>query len=101
MATEKTLRICNKGHKYYKSSRLTNGTLLDLQPKRLIKHNLFEPNSETVMAVLTYEFQEKDGITLLTGKEELPQPLDTAAFDDASAGWKSALDLVKQIAETL
>ncbi|MBX2924371.1 MAG: SRPBCC domain-containing protein [Chitinophagaceae bacterium] len=81
--------------------RLTNGTLLDFQPMHLIKHDLFEPNSEIVMAVLTYEFHEKDGITLLTGKEELSQPLDKATFDDASAGWASALNTVKQIAEAL
>lgn len=89
------------GFKKADGNRLTNGTLLDFQPERLIKHNLFEPNSETVMAILTYEFRKKNGITLLTGKEELTQPLDKASFNDATAGWKSALDLVKQIAETL
>lgn len=89
------------GFKKANGNRLTNGTLLNFQPERLIKHNLFEPNSETVMSVLTYEFQEKDGVTLLTGKEELSQPLDKTSFDNASAGWKSALDLVKQIAEAL
>jgi uncharacterized protein YndB with AHSA1/START domain len=82
-------------------NRLTNGILLEFQPERLIKHNLFEPNSERVMAVITYEFQEKNGVTLLTGKEELTQSLDKTDFDDASAGWTSALNLVKQIAETL
>src|SRR5690606_11716195 len=82
-------------------NRLTNGTLLNLQPKRLIKHNLFEPNGETIMAVISYEFQEKDGVTLLTGKEELTQPLNKTAFEDASAGWTSALNFVKQIAEAL
>lgn len=88
------------GFKKADGNRLTNGTLLDFKPERLIKHSLFEPNSETIMAVLTYEFSEKDGITLLKGKEELSQPLlDKATFDDATTGWKSALDLVKQIAE--
>lgn len=89
------------GFKKADGNRLTNGTLLDFQAERLIKHNLFEPNSETIMAVITYEFSEKDGITILKGKEELTQPLDKVTFDDASAGWKSALDFVKQIAEAL
>lgn len=82
-------------------SKLTGGTLLEFQLERLIKHNLFGPNSETVMAVITYAFQEKNGFTLLTGKEELTQPLDKDTFDDAFAGWISALDLVKKIAEAL
>ena len=89
------------GFKKADGNRLTNGTLLDFQPKHLIKHNLFEPNGETIMAVISYEFQEKDGVTLLTGKEELTQPLNKTAFEDASAGWTSALNFVKQIAEAL
>lgn len=89
------------GFKKVDGSRLTNGTLLGFKPGQLIMHNLFERNSETVMAIITYAFQEKNGLTLLTGKEELTQPLDKTTFDDASAGWASALNLVKQIAETL
>lgn len=82
-------------------NRLTNGVLLDFQPQRLIKHNLFDPDSGTVIAVITYEFREKEGHTLLAGKEELTQPLDEAAFADASAGWESALNAVKELAESL
>ncbi|MBN8857059.1 MAG: SRPBCC domain-containing protein [Sphingobacteriales bacterium] len=89
------------GFKKADGNILTNGTLLDFQPERLIRHSLFEPNTETIMAVLTYEFLEKDGVTLLMGKEELTHPLDKATFDDASAGWVSALDSVKRIAEAL
>ncbi|MFT3750230.1 MAG: SRPBCC domain-containing protein [Agriterribacter sp.] len=89
------------GFKKADGNQLTSGTLLDFQPERLIRHSLFEPNTETIMAVLTYEFLEKDGVTLLTGKEELTHPLDKATFDDAFAGWASALDFVKRIAEAL
>jgi len=53
------------------------------------------------MAVIFYTFREKDGITLLTGKEELTKPLDKTAFDDALAGWVSALKSVKEMAEKL
>lgn len=87
------------GFKNVNGNRLTNGTLLGFQPGLLIKHNLFEPDGETIMAVITYEFQERGGVTLLTGKEELTQTLDKVAFDDALAGWKSALNAVKQLAE--
>jgi uncharacterized protein YndB with AHSA1/START domain len=87
------------GFKNADGKRLTNGVLLEFQHERLIKHNLHKPDSKTVMAILIYEFQEKDGYTLLKGKEELVQPLDKIAFDDASEGWKSALNLVKHLAE--
>ena len=89
------------GFKTVNGNRLTNGTILEYQPERLIKHNLFEPNSEKVMAVITYDFQEKDGDTLLTGNEELTRPLDKTAFKDASEGWGFALNTIKELAESL
>lgn len=52
------------------------------------------------MALITYEFPQKDGRTLLIGKEELIQPLDQAAFDDAFEGWEAALTAVKELAES-
>lgn len=82
-------------------NKLTNGVLLEFQSEHMIKHSLYEPNSDTVMAILTYVFQEKDGYTVLIGMEEFIQPLDSATYTDASAGWESALDLVKQISEAL
>lgn len=81
-------------------SRLTNGVLLSFQPQRLIKHSLFEPDGETVMAIITYEFWEKDGYAQLTGKEEMIQSLDKSAFDDVTEGWESALKAVKELAES-
>jgi uncharacterized protein YndB with AHSA1/START domain len=36
----------------------TNGILLDFQPERIIKHSLIEPDGETVIAILTYDFYE-------------------------------------------
>ena len=90
---------CSFRFKKTDGDRLTDGVLLEFQPGQLIKHNLYEPHSETVMAIVTYKFQEMDDYTLLTGKEELLQPLNNTSFDDASEGWKSALNLVKQLAE--
>ena len=52
------------------------------------------------MALIAYEFQQKDGRMFLIGKEELIQPLDQAAFDDASEGWEAALTAVKELAES-
>ncbi|HWV68555.1 hypothetical protein, partial [Chitinophaga sp.] len=70
-------------------------------PMELIKHSLFENNTGTVIAVLTYSFQQKGDQTLLTGQEELIKGLDQAAYDDANEGWDLALDAVKRIAESL
>lgn len=89
------------GFKNTGGNRLTNGVLLAFQPEQLIQHSLYEPGSETVIAILTYQFQEKEGYTTLTGKEELAQPLDKDAFEEASVGWESALKAVKKIAESI
>ncbi|MBS0028292.1 SRPBCC family protein [Chitinophaga sp. 22321] len=80
---------------------LTNGVLLDFKPMQLIKHSLFENDTDTVIAVLTYSFQENDGQTLLTGQEELITRLDQAEYQDAVEGWDQALNAVKLIAEAL
>lgn len=80
--------------------RLINGILLEFETERLIQHSLYGPDSEAAMAILTYEFLEKDGVTVLTGKEELMHPLDEDAFEDASVGWESALRSLKEIAES-
>ncbi len=61
--------------------RLINGILLEFETERLIQHSLYGPDSEAAMAILTYEFLEKDGVTVLTGKEELMHPLDEDAFE--------------------
>ena len=80
---------------------ITNGILLDFKPMLLIKHSLFENNADTVIAMLTYSFQQKGNQTLLTGQEELVKRLDPTEYDDANKGWEQALNIVKQIAEAL
>lgn len=82
-------------------TKLTNGRLLELQPGKLIKHSLFKTGSEEIISVITYEFFDNNGYTLLKGKEELSQPLGKAAFDDAREGWEFALQSVKEIAEKI
>jgi uncharacterized protein YndB with AHSA1/START domain len=89
------------GFKTMDGIRLTNGTILEYQHERLIKHNLFEPKSEKVIAVITYDFQEKNGVTLLTGSEELTQSFDNSAVKNALEGWEFALNTIKQLAESL
>lgn len=78
---------------------VTNGVLLAFEPMQLIKHSLYESNSENVMAYITYTFQESAGQTILNGQEELVGSLSAAEYDDACAGWEQALNAVKEIAE--
>ncbi|MGK9120028.1 SRPBCC family protein [Olivibacter jilunii] len=89
------------GFKKIGGDSLTNGVLMELAPYRLIKHSLFYPNSERLMAVITYEFHDKEHVTILAGKEELTESLDKESYKDAVAGWEFALKQVKEIAESI
>jgi len=80
-------------------NRLTNGILLELEPLLLIRHNLLDPDDGTVQAVITYLFRDKEGRTVLTGREVVMRPLEQADFEDAAAGWEFALNAVKELAE--
>lgn len=51
---------------------MTNGVLLAFEPMQLLKHSLYESDSEKVMAYITYTFQESAGQTILNGQEEQP-----------------------------
>ena len=67
----------------------------------LIRHSLFEADHQTIMSIVSYTFQEQDGITTLIGTEKLTQTVDTASYEEYTAGWIAALNAVKQIAEML
>lgn len=88
------------GFKKVDGTGLTNGVLLALEPQRLIKHSLFLPTSDKMIATITYHFEVKDRFTLLKGEEVLVEPLGKGDFDDACAGWEFALNQVKKIAES-
>ncbi|MBZ4188120.1 SRPBCC family protein [Niabella beijingensis] len=89
------------GFRNMQGNKVTNGELLEFEPGRLIKHDLRESDNETILSVITYEFREEDGATILTGKEVMKHPLEQTAFDDAEAGWEFALKAVKDLAEKL
>lgn len=72
------------GFKKTGGAAITRGILLALKPMQLIKHSLFENDTDVVIAMLTYSFQQKDDQTMLRGQEELIKQLDQAGYDDAS-----------------
>jgi uncharacterized protein YndB with AHSA1/START domain len=78
---------------------VTNGKLLEFQPMRIIRHSLFDEATAEAISEVTYTFEEDGTQTVLTGREDMAQPLDDAAYDDAVTGWEEALSEVKRIAE--
>ena len=81
---------------------LTNGSILKIEPQKILQHNLFgsDPAStEAVISVITYEFHEKDGRTTILAREDFSRPIDDEEYAAAMSGWDAALYSVKEIAE--
>jgi uncharacterized protein YndB with AHSA1/START domain len=86
------------GWKTSEGQMLTNGSILKIEPEKLLQHNLFHADG-SVLSVITYEFGETNGVTTIHAREEFSHPLDDAALVDAQAGWDAAFHAVKEIAE--
>lgn len=54
-----------------------------------------------LLSVITYLFEERGGDTILIGREELNYEVSAEELEDASAGWDSALNAVKETAEKI
>lgn len=79
----------------------TKGTVLEVNPKRLLKHNLFDLNDNRLLSVITYEFTENAGITIISAKEEIKYEMTNEQFQEANEGWDFALQSVKETAEKI
>ena len=78
----------------------TNGAILQLEPERILQHNLFNPGEETnVLSVITYQMEKKDAVTVLNAREDYSFELTAKEYEDASAGWDFALAILKETAE--
>jgi uncharacterized protein YndB with AHSA1/START domain len=80
----------------------TNGSILKIEAEKLLRHNLFDlavPETQSVLSVITYEFREQDGRTMLRAREDFSQPLDDVGYAAVLEGWDAALHSVKEIAE--
>ena len=81
---------------------LTNGMILEIEPQRILKHDLFSnPESSSVIATLTYTFSESDKRTTISIREDFVNPITEQEYSDSIEGWKSALSGAKKIAEKL
>ena len=77
---------------------LTNGTILQIEPEKRLKHNLLNPNS-TVISEITYELREENGRTVLYAREDFTHPVTEEEYSDAMDGWDVALAALKDVAE--
>ena len=79
----------------------TNGTILELEPAHLLKHNLFSGDNPSVISVITYTFRGNGETTTLFAREDLAYEPSDKEYEEASEGWDSALLGVKQTAEKI
>lgn len=80
----------------------TSGSILKIEPEKLLQHNLFrssEPSTRSVLSVITYEFHEQNGNTTILAREDFSHPINDEEYAAALDGWDAALRSVKAIAE--
>jgi uncharacterized protein YndB with AHSA1/START domain len=90
------------GWKGKNSSLYTNGIILELEPEKLLKHNLLDLNDKNrMLSVITYELVKNGAGTIVSAREEINYEMTDHQFKDANEGWDAALQLVKYVAEQL
>jgi len=79
---------------------MTKGKILKIEPEKLLEHNLFmSPDSDEVIAVLTYELHENNDNTTVQIKEVFSKPINEQEYSDSIEGWTVALQSAKELAE--
>lgn len=86
------------GWKALDGMMLTHGTILQVQPGRLLQHELFDTTG-SVNSVISYEFHEQESHTILLAREDFKNPLSDLEYLDVQEGWQAALAQVKKVAE--
>lgn len=80
----------------------TNGSILKIEPEKLLQHNLFDSDTsstESIISVITYHFYERNGLTTILAREDFSHPINDEEYVAAIEGWDAALHSVKEIAE--
>lgn len=82
------------------STMYTYGLILELEPERYLKHSLLDKkDNNRLLSEISYELKEQGGMTTISAKEVLYYETSEEQLKDAAAGWDSALQAVKGIAE--
>src|SRR5688572_4951929 len=61
----------------------TNGTILEIEKEKVIKHNLFDDQKQKVLSVITYRFVKDDHQTILHAQEELNYETTDEQYQDS------------------
>jgi uncharacterized protein YndB with AHSA1/START domain len=77
---------------------LTNGTIMKIEPEKLLQHTLLNSVGSTG-SVITYEFDEKNGVTTIHAREDFTDPIPDKEYKDSAEGWQAALRALKDAAE--
>jgi uncharacterized protein YndB with AHSA1/START domain len=77
---------------------LTNGTIMKLEPEKLLQHTFLNSVGSTG-SVITDEFDEKNGVTTVHAREDFTNPIIDKEYSDAAEGWEAALRALKATAE--
>ena len=86
------------GWKGLNGTMVTNGTILKIEPEKVLQHTLFN-SVGSIDSVITYEFREKCHVTILHAREDFSKPITDKEYVDAVQGWDAALLAVKETAE--
>src|SRR5215217_7317216 len=82
------------GWKEADGNRLTNGVIMQIEPEKLLQHTLLN-SVGSIGSVITYEFDEQNGITTVHAWEDFTNPIIDKEYEDASEGWETALRVLK------
>jgi uncharacterized protein YndB with AHSA1/START domain len=86
----------NDGH------MLTRGTILQVEPGKILQHNLADmADKDVILSVVTYKFIDHHTSTVLRATEQLNYDVSDTQFEEIGEGWDAALSAVKEIAERL
>jgi uncharacterized protein YndB with AHSA1/START domain len=77
---------------------LTHGTILQIEPEKLLKHNLLNTD-DTVISEITYDLREQNRRTIRHASENFTNPINDKEYADAVDGWDAALMVLKEVAE--
>ncbi|MEO6722267.1 MAG: SRPBCC family protein [Ferruginibacter sp.] len=80
----------------------TNGIILELDPEKVFKHNLFNVDENTkILSVITYKLHDNNGSTTLYAREDYGIEMTDKEYEEASEGWSFALNILRETAESL
>ena len=79
----------------------TIGTILQLEPTKLLQHNLVNAEDRIEKSIITYRFESRYGSTTLTVREDFKYDMTDTELEEANAGWDNALMAIKDAAESI